>query len=221
MTSSLALLRRRQMGNVWNIDKFSYPGESPLGGWEDHYITNGATGECHPNYYAIPIGNPYGFMVCVKRKGYEGKTLDVPQREIDPSIFNGYNKYMADLYRPWRKTAIQHFNPYYYFDRRTPHEAELIQNDHIRLPMKYNGTGVNPIRTPGRPPEKTRFFEYGYSHTDERPPYKYDTTRQQQPYPVWKDEQEFHYPQRQGVYGPPFPTLDKLDVTYDRHNQGW
>lgn len=220
MTSSLALTKRKEMGNVWNIKNFSYPGEDSLGGWEDHYIKDGANGECHPNYYAIPIGNPYGFMVCVKRKGDAGKTLDVPQHEIDPSVWNGYNKYMADLYRPWRDTAIQMYDPYYYFDRRAPYEAQHIQNDMLRLPMAYNGTGVSPIHTPGKPPEKTRFFEYGYSYATQ-PPYKYDTTRQQQPYPTWKNTQEFHYPQTHGTYGPPYPDLDKLDTEYTRHNPGW
>lgn len=221
MTSSLSLLKRRQMGNIWNIDNFSYPGEDPLGGWEDHYVTDGANGECLPSYYAIPIGNPYGFMMCVKRKGDGGKTLDIIQDPIDASRWNGYHKYSADMYRPWRKTAIQHFDPLYYHDRRTPHEAELIANDHLRLPMKYNATGVSPIHTPGKPPEKTRFFEYGFSYTDDHPPYKYDITREQQPYPVWKNTQEYHYPQYHGTDGPPFSTLDRMDVTYNRHNKGW
>ena len=76
---------------------------------------------------------------------------------------------------------------------------------------------MDPIHTPGR---HTRFFEYGFSHTDE-PPYKYDVTRLEQPYPVWKNTHEYHYPQTEGVYGPPYPTLDKLDTEYTHHNPGW
>lgn len=220
MTSSLALTKRKQMGDVWDIKNFSYPGMDSLGGWEDSYIINGGCRTCAPGYYSIPMGNPSGFSMCVKRLGSAGKPIDIVQHPVDPSEWNGYNKYMADLYRPWRDTAIQMYDPYYYWDRRTPHEAELIQKDILRLPMKYNGTGVEPIHTPGIPPERTRFFEYGFSHTSE-PPYKYDTTRQQQPYPAWKDIQKYHYPQTQGTYGPPYPALDKLDTIYSHHNKGW
>ena len=89
-------------------------------------------------------------------------------------------------------------------------EAELIANDHLRLPMKYNATGIAPIHTPSS--RGTRFFEYGYSYTEDQPPYKYNVTREQQPYPVWKNVQEFHNPTNQ---------LDHLDVTYNRNNRGW
>ena len=114
------------MGDVWRIKNFSHPKLDSLGGWEDHYIKDGANGECHPDYEAIPIGNPYGFMVCKKRLGSAGKPLDMVQHPIDASKWNGYNKYMADLYRPWRKTAIQMYDPYYYSDRRAPYEAQHI-----------------------------------------------------------------------------------------------
>ena len=97
------------MGDTW---KFGFP-EDPLGGWESHYISPGGCRSCHPDYVAIPIGSPYGFQVCVKRKGSCGKTLDKPQVEIDPSEWNGYNKYQADLYRPWRDTEIQMYDRYY------------------------------------------------------------------------------------------------------------
>ena len=195
-------------GQTWNIKNFSQPEES-LGGWADHYVTPGGTHECHPDYYAIPIGNPYGFMMCVKRLGDGGKRLDVVQNPIDPSKWNGYNKFSADLYRPWRDTQIQMYNPYYYHDRRTPHEAELIQKDYLRLPIEYNNTGVKPIHTPGKPPERTRFSEYGYSYTP-YPPYKFDVTREEQPYPVWKATQEYHGKKK-----------DELDQTYMTKNPGW
>jgi len=205
-------------GQTWNIKNFSQPDE-PLGGWADSYVTPGGTHECHPDYFAIPIGNPYGFMMCVKRIGDGGRRLDTPQAEIDPSEWNGYNKYMADLYRPWRKNQIQMYDPYYYHDRRTPHEAQLIQEDYLRLPMEYNSTGVKPIHTPGKPPKRTRFFEYGFSETP--PPYKFDVTREEQPYPVWKNTQEYHYPQDYGKQGPPYTALDNLDQTYMTKNPGW
>ena len=200
MTASAALTKRKRMAPTW---KFGFP-DSPLGGWEDHYLTPGDH-PCHPNYVSIPIGSPYGFQVCVKRKGHCGKTLDVPQVEIDPSEWNGYNKYQADMYRPWRDSQIQMYDPYAYSDRRTPNQSELITDDYLHLPIKYNGTGINPVHTPG----DVRFYEYGYSYT-KNPPYKYDVQRLEQGYPVWKDEKKFHgYSQEE---------LDKLDKNYERKN---
>lgn len=225
MTSSWTLSKRKEMGDIWDFKRFSHPGQDSLGGWEDSYIINGGCRECSPGYYAIPIGNPYGFQMCVKRLGPAGKPVDIVQNPVDPSKWNGYNRYTADLYRPWRKTQIQMYDPYRYSDRRMPNEAELIRNDMLRLPIKYNGTGVRPIHTPGKPPEKTRYFEYGYSY-DDKPPYKYDTTRLIQPYPVWKDTQEYHYSQiynddKSDVSSSQYPKLDKIDQTYFNENKGW
>lgn len=183
MSTSAEITQRKRMGDTW---KFGFP-EDPLGGIESHYMNPSACHPCHPDYTSIPIGSPYGFEVCVKRKGSCGKTLDKTQEEIDPSVWNGYHKYSADLYRPWRDTQIQMYNPYYYSDRRTPHQSELITDDYLHLPIKYNGNGINPIHTPG----DTRFFEYGYSHT-EIPPLKYDVQQLHQHYPIWKDEKIYH-----------------------------
>lgn len=216
MTSSWQLTNRKKMNWAWNISNFGDP-DNALGGWEDHYIIDGANRECHPNYEAIPIGNPYGFMVCKKRKvpvstsaasqshgsPGGGQGLDVPIDPIDPSMFNGYNKYSADLYRPWRETQIQITDPYYYYDRTTPNETFLHQRDYLARGIRYDGTGIHPIHTPG--PRK--YFEYGYSYTPQ-PPYKYDVTRLHQTYPIWKNTQIYH--------GLPQSSADQLDVEYNK-----
>lgn len=181
MTSSFMLQKRKEMGDVWKIAC----DDDGLGGWSNHYITPGHTHECHPNYTSISMGSPYGFTMCVKRKGIGGKYLDVPQSEIDPSVYNGYNKFQADLYRPWRQTQIQMYNPFNYYDRTTNNEQEFIQNDYIARATKYNSTGIQPIRTPG--PRK--YAEYGFDFTNTPPPFKYDENQLQQRYPLWKTEQ--------------------------------
>ncbi len=189
MTSSWALTQRKKMSDAWDIRKFSYP-DDPLGGWESSYIINGAHRECGPEYEAIPIGNPYGFMMCVKRRGVGGKSLDTNQFEIDPSVFNGYHRYSADMYRPWRETAIQISDPYDYYDRVIPNESYLQTEDYIAREVKFNGTGVTPIHTPGAPTHHG-FREYGYSFTPYAP-YKYDITHLHQRFPLWKGLKGFH-----------------------------
>lgn len=200
MTSSWALTQRKKMGKTWDIANFSNPGNS-LGGWEDHYIINGACRECHPDFEAIPMGNPYGFMICKRRTYPDGVPLDVVNDPIDPSQWNGYNKYMADLYRPWRKTQIQTADPYNYYDRTVPNEQMLHRYDYLAREIAYDGTGIKPIHTPG--PRK--YYEYGFSFSP-NPPYKYDVNQLNQKYSIWKDTQKYH--------GMPQEKLDEIDQKY-------
>lgn len=199
MTSSWLLSKRKEMGDTWVFGDQS----DPLGGWEDHYIINGAMRECGANYKAIPIGNPYGFMVCVKRRGESGRYLDVQQSNIDPSQFNGYHRYSADMYRPWRKTQIQTSDPYNYYNRTTPNEAYLHREDYLARDIQYNANGIKPMHTPSGTNE--RYNEYGYSYTP-NPPYKYDISRLHQSYPVWKDDKRYH--------GASQASLDHIDETF-------
>lgn len=218
MTSSWTLKKRREMRDkdgrlTWDITKFSDPKFDTLGGWEDHYIINGAHRVCHPDFEAVPIGNPYGFAICRRRrmkncKG-EVKGLDQVQNPIDPSLWNnqGFMKFKPDLYRPWRKTQIQMYDPYYYSDRTTPFERGLTQKDYYNRGTKYFGTGVGLARTPLRDGE--RMMQYGYDYTENGPPPKYDVTFLHQPYPVWKNEQEWVYPEHKAE-------LDSLDTIYEK-----
>ncbi len=207
MTSSWLLEQRKKNWPIWSISNFGNPDNS-LGGWEDHYIVDGAHRECHPDYQAIPMGNPYGFMVCKKKKYPDGRGLDTPHDPIDPSGYNGYNKYQADLYRPWRETAIQITDPYNYYDRTIPNEEFLHRRDYIARETQYNGTGVTPIHTPG--PRKYREYGFAYSDAGEgvvaKPPYKYDVTQLHQRYPQWKEIQIYH--------GVSQEEMDEVDKTY-------
>lgn len=186
MTSSWLLKKRKEMKKYWDESNFGNPNNS-LGGWEDHYIINGAVRECRSGFQAVPIGNSSGFMICRRMKYSDGKSVDDVHKPIDPAQFNGYNKYMADMYRPWKKTQIQITNPYNYYDRTAPNEEYLHRRDYLAREIKYNSIGVNPTRTPG--PRK--YHEYGYSYT-KNPPYKYDVQRLHQTYPLWKDDKIYH-----------------------------
>ena len=200
MTSSWLLSKRKEMFDTWSISNFGDPDNS-LGGWEDHYIINGAVRECRAGFKAIPIGNPYGFMICKRMKRPDGRSIDTVPDPIDPSQFNGYNKFSPDLYRPWRKTAIQMTNPTNYYDRTIPNSDYLHQRDYISRDTMYNATGIKPIHTPG--PRK--YVEYGFGFTPD-PPYKYDIHRLNQAYPNWKREQKYH--------GMPEKVLNELDQTH-------
>jgi len=180
MTSSWSLTKRKQMTNpdgtkTWAISNFS-PYDDGLGGWSNHYITPGHTHECAPGYMNTPIGNPYGFGMCVK----------IPENppQVDPSMFNGYNKFQPDLYNPENEVPRQISNPYGFYERTIPNESFLQQRDYISREIRFDGIGVSPLRTPG--PRK--YSEYASSFNP-NPPYKYDIQQLHQKYPIWKDEQ--------------------------------
>lgn len=203
MTSSWALTKRKEMLEEWTVSNFGDP-DNALGGWEDHYITPGHTHECHPDYEAVPIGNPYGFMVCRKKKYPDGRGLDAVHDPIDPSRYNGYNKYMANLYEPWQETAIQISNPDYYYNRTVPNEQFLHNHDYIARETQYSGTGIKPIHTPG--PRKYR--EYGFSFdASNAPPKKYNVQFLHQRYPQWKELQIYH--------GASQEEMDNFDADYN------
>lgn len=199
MTSSWLLQQRKKMG-VWDIQNFGNPNNA-LGGWEDHYITPGHTHECHPDFEAIPIGNPYGFMVCKKRKHPDGTNLDLPYKPTDLSLYNGYHKFQADMYSPCGVLPRQISNPEYYYNRVIPNEIEFHKDDYIARGINYNGTGIKPVHTPGT----RKYNEYGFDYTP-IPPYKYDVQHLHQPYNVWRDEQKFK--------GMSEEQLDEIDKTY-------
>ena len=228
MTSSWNLAKRREMGGgtTWACSNFGDVNNA-LGGWEDYYIINGAHRECHPNYEAMPMGNPYGMMICKRRKKENGDDINTPE-ETDFSQFNGYHKFSADLYRPWMTEQIQMNNPYEYYDRVIPNEEEFHLKDYISREIRFNGTGVAPMHTrPGITVKeninamygkgcgsvanpKTKYHEYGVSYTH-RPPYKYDISRLHQLYPIWKQDKIYHASNSERAQ----QNLDNLDRNYD------
>lgn len=209
MTSSSMLSHRRSNPQEWGLDRLVDTEGLPMKGWEDIYITPGHTHECHPSYTAVPIGNPSGMMVCVKRREpstyREGSSTKRAGREAnDPSHKppiaekNGYTRYAVDLYDPEARRPRQLVDPYDYADRIVPDEEYYHQFDYLARDMKYNATGVSPVRTPysrdhslqkqtGTASLVPVYQEYGYSYTSSPPPL-FDVTRLEQPYPVWKNE---------------------------------
>lgn len=186
MTSSWQLKQRKLQKERWAVSNFGDPNNS-LGGWEDHYIIPGGTRECHPDYTAHPIGNPYGFMICAKRKFPNGKGLDsgntmCPMQVAD---MNGFHRYSADLYDPRKETQTQMYNPDDYYKRTTPHEEFFHTHDFLTREIHFNSTGIRPIHVGG----DRKYLEYAMSYTNSPPSRKYDVTRLHQLYPIWKEEQ--------------------------------
>lgn len=217
MTSSWLLQQRKKMSDVWANSNFGDP-NNPMGGMEDYYITPGHTHECHPNYEAIPIGNPYGFMVCKKRKLPNGMDIDVAGSQfIDWAQYNGFHRFQADLYAPpWDSQGNpplprQISNPVGYYDRVIPYEKTFHRDDYIARETKFNGTGIKPNHTPNdmgnNVQPKCRYNEYGFDYTP-TPPYKYDVQRLIQPYDLWRSEQKFK--------GMPEWQLNEIDKHYNK-----
>lgn len=181
--------------------------DSPLGGLEHTYVK--INGDCHPDFYATPIGNPHGAKLC--------------RRKLESTLFNGmkpneyiksqmpqtgYYRASLNLYNVNDEVPTQITNPQAFPDRRIPWEADLIRDDYLRLPIKYNADGIRTVRTPHELKDKNRpYFEYGFSFlpkenpSDGRrvatslnqsvPPPKYDITQGHQHMPVYLKEQEY------------------------------
>lgn len=175
-TSSNKLRNRRQ-----NADQLSF------GRWEDHYIR--PYGECHPDYVAVPMGRVDGPKICIKKKdpctGHPVSHQGFEDRKYPPE--QKYHKFKADMYDMEREEPVQLHNPYSYGDRRMPNESFLIRNDYVKSEIKYDGHGLTPLLTPG----DVKFREYAYDYIQDPPP-RYDVTRLHQPYPLWKNAQEYH-----------------------------
>lgn len=207
MTSSFMLDSIYKKPGTW---KYRLP-NSPLGGMEDSYIK--LQGNCHPDFATMPIGNPEGVKMCIRKPGGCGDTtrighsLHVEAEKLKEQS-QGYNRASPRMYDVKSNTPIQEWNPQYYADRRTPWEQDLLRRDYQRWGMKYSGTGIKVLRTPSQLRDEGKpYFEYGYSYTpvedrdtgmrvgakvsDSVPEYKYDVTRLHQPYPIWKNEQEW------------------------------
>lgn len=181
MSSSFRLKKRREALETWSF-----------GPDADHYIRPWA--ECHPDYTAIPIGNPDGVKVCVRNRSSAPPPSPLPPRK--------YHKFASRPYDPGRKSpvhmtrldqspAVQLYNPDRYVDRRAPGQSYNLAHDYLRPEVKYDGTGVFPNRTPSR--DGTRFFEFGIEEV--RDPPVFDITRLQQMRPMWEEARVYHWPQ--------------------------
>lgn len=234
MTSSFMLQERIKEKDRWT---FQLPDNPTMSGQDDHYLR--PFGRCHPDFKEIPIGNPYGVKVCLRRTQQNGERIG--DYKVPGDQNNGYYRGSVNLYNPRQQYPTQKWNPYNYSDRRIPWEQDLIREDYLRLPIKYNGTGLKLLNQPdecsvpqngkqytpssGRLPHRGGFYEYGYSYTPKEdkltglrtasrpdqsiPERKYDITR---PYP-----QPFElWKKEQEAVGRSPRELQKLDQTYTK-----
>lgn len=202
MTSSVLISKRLQEGAIWDFGDVS-----------SHYIR--PVNDCFPGDVAIPIGNSWGAKICVRPQGLnQTNELNNLYGDMEKySKYAGLNRGSVNLYDPSIKRPIQQWNPQRYEDRRIPNESLLLQNDYLRWPIRYNGTGLETMHAP---PDNSNFppkpyYSYGYSYmgmddttntwaprsTSERPDktrcptYLYDRTRGHQPMPVYQKEQAY------------------------------
>ena len=174
--------------------------------WDDTYLR--PYGECHPDYEATPIGNPYGVKMCVRRL-VDGHRIGEKLAAQSKVPENGYFRGSVNLYDPKANIPTQEWNPDYYQNRRTYYEQTLLRDDYMKWPVWYNGTGLSLAHAPAQGRDTGHpYHQYGYSATpdDSRaafgyrsavqsnqsmPETKYDLTRGIQPYPLWKREQSY------------------------------
>jgi len=152
MTSSFILDQVKKSGK-WTLG-------TDLG---DSYVK--LNGECHPDFVATPIGRPTGPKVCIRKK--EPLPLSrAPSGRCGVSHKNnGVHKKMPDLYDLTKTTATQQWNPAHYSDRRCPYESDLIKDDYLQWPLKFDGLGWNPPRE-----KNDDILSYAYSYMPKSDP---------------------------------------------------
>jgi len=205
MTSSFTLKKLNEHPDLWT---YSLPG-SPLGGMEDRYLR--ISGECHPDFIAVPIGRPTGTKMCVRRSEPDGRPITSSMRDKAKQNIEqhqGYHRGSVNLYDTSANFPTQDWNPQYYASRRTPWESDLLRRDYLHWPLFFNGTGIKTSRLPQELRDRNqRYFSYGYSFTPEEdsytgdrvatrwsqnvPPVKWDLTRLDQPWPTFQRETEY------------------------------
>jgi hypothetical protein len=205
MTSSFIIKKLDENKRLWGPQLPT----STLGGIEDRYLK--IQGDCHPDFTATPIGHPLGAKLCVRRQDTCGRAIgDTLEKHAKQEVrdTNGYFRGCVNLYDVRQRYPTQDWNPQYYSDRRTPWEADLVRSDHIHDPIRYNGTGIELLRTPHQLLDKdNKYYEYKLSFTpvedrktgmrvatswnDVVPPYKYNVTKLHQDFVSWKRETEY------------------------------
>lgn len=205
MTSSFVLKKLGQNPELWT---YSLPGAT-LGGMEDRYLR--ISGECHPDFTAVPIGRPTGAKMCVRRTESDGRPISSALRDKAKQTIEehqGYHRGSVNLYDTTANEPTQEWNPQYYSDRRTPWEADLLRRDYLHEQIFFNGTGIKTYRVPQELRDKDiKYFSYGYSFTPEEDPYtgkrvatnweqnvppvKWSLTNLYQPYDTYQRETEY------------------------------
>lgn len=161
MTSSLYVSRRRE------IKLPPIPDDDGLGGLSNHHIIPGGTHKCHPDFESHPIGldSPLSWQMCIRKK------VELPSTPL-PKTPNGYYK-SKNLYS-LDSDPLTISNPRSVEGRTMPHIKYHMDEDYLRLPMKFDGTGVRPG---GR-------FRKGYRYHHEKVEGCYNKTKYYQNKPV-------------------------------------
>ena len=198
MTSSFMIKERMKRPEIWALPYGKFDeSESVYHGQDLHYLR--PFGNCHPDFEEIPIGNPYGVKVCV-RKNIKKEREFMENVKEEQKTLQGYHRGSADLYDVTAEQPRQVSNPQAFCDRRIPNEKFLVKGDYLKWEVKYNTTGLESLHFPqpylngNEGPQDFRkqgpFYKYAYDMSNTIPPVKYDVTRLHQPYPIWKEEQQ-------------------------------
>lgn len=163
MSSSYRIKRR--------IDSVTERGNQAydFGPWYNHYIEPSASKECNPNYYGIPIGNQDGVKVCVRRVSGSPDYIVENQKKINNQDLTGYYKTFG-LYDYTQKEQTRVYNtwpPGYW-----PNNEDSITKDYIRLPIRFNGTGLTDMKRKVR-----QNIPYGWDVVRDQPSDRYDKTK--------------------------------------------
>jgi len=205
MTSTFIIKKLNEQTDLW-----SYAAKnSTLGGLEDVYVRS--QGQCHPDFAAVPIGNPQGAKLCVRRPDHCGNSIGTSlHEEAKQQIENsqGYYRGSVNLYDVKQMTPTQQINPDRYSSRRIPWEGDLVRRDYLHRQINYGATGINPVRIPHELLDADKpYWSYDMTFTphedpltgkrvadklsDNVPPPKYDITQLHQRFPINMRENEY------------------------------
>lgn len=220
MTSSFIIKKLNEQRGLWT---YALPGAT-LGGLEDRYIRS--DGECHPDFAAVPIGNPNGTKMCVRKTDQCGNSIGDTMMAKSRQVIDetqGYFRGSVNLYDVYAMEPYQQINPEAYSSRRIPWEGDLVRRDYLHRPINYGGTGINPVRIPHQKFDADApYWSYDLTFTpiedkltgkriatsplDNVPPPKYDITQLHQKFPIALCEAEY--------VGNPYPP--NIDTKYQK-----
>ncbi len=107
-------------------------------------------GVCYSGYITVPIaqsGNCTDWKICVPIKNKDGMPASYPEMAdlIDRPI-NQTRHYTSDLYHHPQSQTQNRTNMYPRRSRRAERRYS-DKEDYFRLPMNFDGTGYNPVRS--------------------------------------------------------------------------
>lgn len=152
MTSTVKLAKRlyvKKYSDAYDTRNFSVE-DGLTGGDSGHYLIDGGSKMCHPDFVAIPIGDPEhiartkgtGYFICSRkepRKQRPGKKRSIGHTAPSRCSLQMYPQQRQDKCHPMQ---LQNPERYEFGQRRVPNEAYLIANDYLYRERAWHGTGV-------------------------------------------------------------------------------